>query len=313
MAFNSWILNQTPSSGGSSLYKIMTMLEGAGWIVTESSNGSSVSADNTSFSSGYNNAYAWFRILCPNGFSELGFQRGGSGEVYSYIKYSPGGFTSGGTATNLPSSVDQVVLFGSNNAGTQLFPNGGNYYLQGGADNGITAGDGYGFWVVGYGVDQIPKTCIIMEPVTQTDSSDTSIGQRYMFYIGFAGSSPGVFDNIHLGGVGAYGAPYWIGCLNSSTWTIIPANFIRSATGYTFGSNPHSGKDDRLPLLFCRRPALGGSFYGYKGISSMMMYEYCPRSTAQTKGNRTIITFSGDTTTKVSVSFPWDGTTVPKV
>ena len=316
MAFNSWILNKVPSSGGRALYEIMTMLESAGWVVSESSDGSSVSPNNTNFSTGYNNPYAWFRATCPNGISELGFQRGGSGEQYCYIKYSPGGFTSGGTSTSLPSSVDQVNVFGDNSSGAQLFQGGSTYYLQGGADSGITAGDGYGFWVVGYSAsDQAVRTCIIMEPVVATDPLDTNTGERYMFYIGYANNS--VFDNNHLGNIVGGAEPRWAGYLGSSSFVNIPACYPRTNPGYTFGSNPYSGKDDRIPMLFVRRPGWGltggAAVYGYKGISSMIMYEYTTRSVAQTKGNKTRITFGGDATTKLAISLPWDGTTVPKV
>lgn len=315
MAFNSWILNKTPSSGGRSLYEIMTMLETAGWLISESSDGTSVSPSNANFSTGYNNNYAWFRATCPNGGSELGFQRGAYGEAYCYIKYSPGGFTSGGTSTDLPSSLDQINIFGSDSNGSTLFLGGSQYYLQGGADSGISAGDGYGFWVVGYSIsDQAVRTCIIMEPVISTDPLDVNIGERYMFYAGYANS---VFDNYHLGGIVGGTDPRWIGCLGSSSWVNIPACYPRSNAGYTFGSNSYSGKDDRISMLFVRRPGWGltggAAVYGYKGISSMIMYEYITRSVAQTKGNKTRITFGGDSSTRLSISLPWDGVTVPRV
>lgn len=306
MAFTSWITNQNPSSGGQTLYKFMTMLEGAGWTIQESSDGASYGSGNSLFTSGYNNSQAWFRASIPGGVSELCVQRGASGENYAWIKYSRSAtFNTSPSGGTMPTATDEVSLFGSNFYGDYLFPGGGSYYIQGGADSGITAGDGYGFWLVAYNFDGTTVSSILMDPLIGTDPNDTAVGERYVFFIG---NSSTIFVKGYLSSYYPYNnQPECKSFLGSpASYVEMPASYYQVYNSdIPKGTNPYSGNDDRLPLVFIRQSSFG-SPSGYKGISSMMMWELNTRSITQTKGNKTRISFN-------EISLPWDGVTIPRI
>lgn len=306
MAFSSWITNKIPTSGGQTLYHLMNMLIGAGWTIQESSDGSTYGAGSTYFASGYNNSRAWFRASIPGGVSELCFQRGASSEYSAWIKYSKSDtFNSSAAANTMPTATDEISIFGSDYNGTQLFDGAGSYYIQGGADDGVSAGDGYGFWLVAYRLGGQPFSSILMEPITNTDVNDTAIGERYAFFVGYATD---LFNRYYLSSYYPYSnQPEFKSFLGSpSTFVEMPASYYYVYnSGTPSGTNIYSGKDDRLPLVFIRQTSLG-SPTGYKGVSSMMMWELNARSSAQTKGNKSRITFN-------SISLPWDGSTVPRI
>jgi len=309
MAFTSWILNQTPASGGASLYLIKEMLKSAGWSVQGWGDGSSY-ANNTSGvdgitsggsgAGGFNNSNAWVRIQNPDG-CELCLQRGSSGEQYVNFDYSASdGFITGGGATTLPTATDGQTVASN----YSLFASGGSYYLQGGSDDA----DGYGFWVAGYNAGGAMTTAFFMDPLVQTDASDTS---------------PGKQDIIHCNSTTAYSKSYLsrrdspsFGWLKDSWQRIVcmlytdidGAGSLSSSFPDGINTNPYSGKDDRVPIIYAKGAyAYSTTFpYGYKGISRFMAWEGTARSTADTKESKTRIVFG-------SVSVPWDGTTVPNV
>jgi hypothetical protein len=306
MAFTSWITNQIPGSGGEALFKFMTMLEGAGWTIQESSDGSSYAAGNASFTSGYNNSQAWFRASIPGGVSELCVQRGSGSDRHAWIKYSRSAtFNTSPSGNTMPTASDEINLFGTSSGGDELFASSGTYYLQGGADDNISAGDGYGFWMACYRFGGQPTTAIVMDPLVGTDSNDTATGERYAFFIGRADDC---FSKNYLASYfPSSNQPECKAFLGSpATFVEIPASYYQVYnSGLPSGSNVYSGKDDRLPLVLIRHSSLGSPI-GYKGVSSMMMWELNIRSSTQTKGNKTRISF-GD------ISLPWDGTTTPRL
>ena len=306
MAFTSWITNQIPGSGGEALFKFMTMLEGAGWTIQESSDGSSYAAGNASFTSGYNNSQAWFRASIPGGVSELCVQRGASGQAYAWIKYSRSAtFNTSPSGNTMPTASDEVSIFGVDANGYELFANAGSYYLQGGADDGVTAGDGYGFWLACYRFGGQPTTAIVMDPLVGTDANDTAIGERYAFFIGRADDA--FLKNYLSSYFPSFNQPECKGFLGSpASYVEMPASYyIVNNVGAPSGSNVYSGKDDRLPLVLIRHSSLGAPI-GYKGVSSVMMWELNVRGNTQTKGNKTRISFN-------DISLPWDGTTTPRL
>ena len=307
MAFTSWITNQTPASGGESLYNLKEMLKSAGWTVNGYSDGTtflnnSAGVDGITIggsgAGGFNNSSAWIRLTSPAG-NELVFQRGSGLEYYAYIKQSPSsGFSTGGNATTTPTASDQIDLFYSSSAGGQLFDAGGTYYMQGGADNA----NGYGFWIAAYGFSQNIRTGFVMEPLLQTDSNDTDPGKQNLFYLAAVDGSTYALSSVsNING-------YCVSFLGN-TWTIVPATYYRNNQNNMFpnevGSNSYSGTDDRIPIIYAK-PNNNGYPYGYKGQGRLMMWEGITRSCADTKESQTRIVFG-------NISLPWDGTTTPSV
>jgi hypothetical protein len=205
----------------------------------------------------------------------------------------------------MPTATDEISLFGVDYNGDLLFETGGSYYLQGGADDGITAGDGYGFWLVAYRFGGQSASAIVMDPLVGTDPNDIATGERYVFFTGF-GAYIFVPNNLSNSAPSGY-AP------ECKTFLGSPASYVECPASYYIvynsnsptGSNVYSNKDDRLPLVFIRHSSLGAPS-GYKGVGSMMMWELNARSSTQTKGNKTRISFN-------SISLPWDGTTIPRI
>lgn len=278
MAFTNWITNQIPASGGEALYNLKEMLKGAGWTVNGYSDGTtflnnSAGVDGIttggSGAGGFDNAAAWIRLTSPAG-NELVFQRGSSSEVNAYIKQSPSsGFTSGGGATTTPTASDQIDLFYSNSTGGQLFDTGGTYYMQGGADNA----NGYGFWIATYGFSQNIRTGFVMEPLLQTDSSDTAPGRQNLFYLSAVNSS--TYGLSTVSNINGYSVSFL-----GSAWVVVPGNYYKNENNNMFpgevGSNPYSSTDDRIPIIYAKPNFDGSTYYypyGYKGQGRLMMWE----------------------------------------
>lgn len=312
MAFTSWITNQIPASGGEALYNLKEMLKGAGWTVNGYSDGTtflngSAGVDGIttggSGAGGFDNSAAWIRLTAPSGV-ELVFQRGASDEKNVYIKYSPSsGFITGGGASNTPTATDQVDIHGSDSTGAQLFSAGNAYYMQGGADNA----NEYGFWMACYLFTQEVSTGFVMEPLTQTDSNDTTAGHQNLLYTSYGSTS---FSSSNISGAAANMRSYLGG-----TWIQVLANIYYDNGAAVFptnaGVNSFSSNDDRVPIIYSR-PTVDFSSnpftlpHGYKGVSRFMTWEGTARSCADTKSSRTRIVFG-------EVSLPWDGTTTPLV
>lgn len=304
MAFTSWIINQTPASGGESLYNLKEMLKSAGWTVNGWSDGTnylnnSAGVDGvtsgSSGSGGFNNNGAWIRLTAPSNI-ELCIQRSATGEAFAYIVYSASaGFVSAGaSATTAPNAADGVAIVNG-----QFFDSGGSYYMQGGADDS----NGYGFWMACYNFSQQIRVGFVMEPLLYTDPNDVAPGKQNLFYA--TGPSGDAYSYSHLSNQNGYCASY----LGDNYWTIVPGNVYRNEMGTVFpgsaSSNPYSNTDDRIPIVYAKTNASGYP-YGYKGQSRFMMWEGNTRSCADTKQNKTRIVFG-------NISLPWDGSTTPNI
>lgn len=126
-------------------FEIKELLKSAGWIVKSSSDGTTVDSSGDSLTSsdavagGLGNALSWFRIQIPGGEFELTFQftNTQSSNNHYRVKASETPFTTGGTATETPSSTDEQVIKGG---GTDAAPIGSSWSAHAQSGNGYTCG-----------------------------------------------------------------------------------------------------------------------------------------------------------------------------
>jgi hypothetical protein len=306
--------NNTITTGAEAIYNLKEALKTAGWTVASSSDASTYndSGDQiTSGSSGVNgmdNARAWFRIQMPTSqgaVREFTFQRS---QTYHYqwrIKYSySAGFTGGSPdATTTPSATDEQIL---NGGGTDASPSWDTLFATSGTWRHSCAAGGsdelYVFYSMCFlsGGGSVTST-FIWEAMTANSYPTEDIDPYVLF---FDNTSPddSAFSNVNTGTQG-----YLDKGGGSESFTTIPAlTHEDSVSQIEVGlpSNPHTGKDDLLPMVYARRAALGGTA-GYKGIGYMMRW----LGISRTVGDTITVSSSRDKIVFGDVAFPWDGST----
>jgi hypothetical protein len=305
--------NNTHTQSAESIFALKELLKGTpGWSVkssgdasTYNSTGDQISHDGSG-ANGMDNSKAWFRIQMPTAQSvtrEFTFQRGTS-DYQCRIKYSySAGFTGGSPdATTTPSATDEQILWGSGTDAapgfSTLFPSSGTWMYNCCAGN---SSEGYAFYGIAipqgggstvhyiiwealldnsYPSEDVDPYIIIMEDIAMTLSSLSS-----------SSASP-------VRGYLAKGLP-------AEDWVMIPA-LSHEDTGsnieQALSVNPHTGKDDALPIMYARRAAFAAPT-GYKGVGRMMKWIGTYRYTATTL----TISSSKDRIVFDAVSLPWDG------
>lgn len=319
MAFSQWI-EADSSNGADSIYQVKEMMKAAGWSVLSSSDGTTYNGAGDQISSGgsgaggMDNTNAWFRIQNPDGV-EFTFQRVNL-SYYFRVKCSPvNGFTQnqdgGGSppdATHTPYATDQGVLIGSGTdaspTGNFLFPNSGTWRFKGGADSASP----YHFWSAAFPVGGgVVNHFLAFEGLDACEPTDAA---PFHVYIG-SSSDPGRGT---LGAETGSGTSVrsWatVASTTPSTWTIMPAHYLTTATSFLFPSasvvNPITGKDEVYPIGYGRRSGLGNP--GWKGVGSMVQWNGVLRTT----GDTMTVSTTRDRIVFYEVSMPWQGT-VPTV
>ena len=340
MAFNSYILNQFPTTYGQALSMVVEMLVSAGWTYRASGDGlSGYNATGKVFTStgagalGWNNSGAWARVRDPSGVRELVFQHDAATGLK--IKVSPTAvFTIGGSSTTPPTASDERYIAGTAAAYyTTFFSTGilkGSTLFQGAA----LAQYPYGFW---FASARYPKgglaSGFMMDPV-QSVAEDLD---PYVYTIGREDSTNNypapIFSSAFFASSGvSYGAPN-LNSVSSTTFqgcfafmdpartkflTVKPCGYslgnIGSASAiamYDYGlqANPFNGKLDSLPIPYIRYGASDGTtnstLGGLKGWSTFAKWTGTQRATfTDTMNNKQFICVG-------AMWLPWDGTTTP--
>lgn len=142
-------VNSAPTTGTEVVFKFKTLVKNAGWTVKASGDGSAIFSSTTdiinSSSSGANglgNSNAWYRFQDAGGGREFCIQRGASSTQWK-VKYSAQSkFTTGGSATVMPTATDEKYVLGTSGSFDSWTDTDLTYRWNAGSD-------GYSFWSVG--------------------------------------------------------------------------------------------------------------------------------------------------------------------
>jgi len=310
--------NNTPATGSEAVYLLKEALKTAGWTVASSSDGTTYNASGDQISSGSSgaggmaNSSAWFRIQMPTLDSvvrEFTFQRSTSLNYQWRIKYSySAGFTGGSPgATQTPSATDEQILAG---AGTDASPtystilnssDGGyrwNIAAGGAAENYVfyafsfASGGGVvnAFWL-------LDRMLSGSYPSADVDPVVMGFAATALNVATIQSTSSVIKAYLDKGG-GSEGFVSMPGCVPEDSATHLAGNL---------GTNPHTGNDDSIPIIFARRSALG-SPAGWKGIGSMLRMNGVTRTTGDTYS----VGSARDRIIVDDCNLPWDAS-VPTV
>ncbi len=305
MAFDQWVLNQTPASGTIAMWNHIAMLLAAGWTMPNASDGTTVAANQVTGSgagaNGLGNTSAWVQLRAPVGTRQLVIQRGTAATVGRtwWIKYSPAAGFTGGAATVAPTATDDEDVWGTSAAGTGLLPVDGGYRQQAGADSATGS-----FWMATYPTGGGNPTCAFtLDVLSETVASDTDP-------VAFYTSTASPFLAVDIGGETATSTASGVKGFVSTTWTCIPTLSYFSASGVVvmpggLPTNPYDTDDQAFSIPYARRSALAAP-QGYKGKSSFLRWESPARTTGDTKGALARLVLR-------DCSVPWDGVTTPSV
>ena len=315
MAYDFTDTNLTPATGAEAIFKLKERLKAEGWVVKESSDGSTYSSSSDivtvpgAGAGGMANNSAWFRIQDPATVRELTVQRGTDNKDWR-VKYSAVSKFVGGTPgiTETPSAADEELILG---AGTDAAPSfvtwfgtDGAYKMQIAVDDATP----YPWWFVCYpngGGD--PNAVMVFDPVSNPLAGD---GDPLVIYVGIDGDAnlePSTLGAITAGTSNALARGYLDYGEGGEDWVNILAHTYDSVGGGQFcpdnmTANPHSGKDGMLPIVW-GRPAGQPAPQGYKGTSRTMRWHGTNRSTPSTLSDAA----AGDRFVAGRVSFDWNG------
>ena len=311
-------VNQLPGSGAAALYALIQHLVSAGWTVRAAGDGiSAYSASNGTAvthsgagANGFNNYKAWYRLRMPGTDSaprEIVIQRG-SNATDARVKYSAGAAFSGGSpsATQCSTASNEQVLI---SGGTDALPTGTNLVgtinrVSMWADNAAP----YGFGMVGWSAAGAITFGLALEPMA-SGSYPSEDADPYVWAVHPNAATFGNVDNAWsntgvttTNGWYKYGltGAAWVGIWATRYAPVAGAAFAPNASG---AANPYSGKDDELPLLWGRGPAL--STPGLKGFGQLMRLTWATRPSLSTLS----VASAGakDRLVINQVSIPWSG------
>lgn len=318
MAFDEWIEGESPATGAVAVYRVVEMLVAAGAVIAADSDGTTYDSDGgqvttgASGAGGLGNNSAWVRLTFLDG-REMTIQRGTSDTAWR-VKYSAAeGFTAGSPgATQTPTTTtagEGVTLLGGGTDASPTyatwFNTNGGYKLFGGANSASP----YSWWfgcIPNGGGD--PSAGFVFDPVASPDDDDDD---PIVFYQGLTGAN--VFKAVTIGSVStgttSSRASGWIN-YPSGSLVAIPGNFLTSSGGGVLfpgvaGSNPHSGKDNTIPVAWWRGSAQA-SPYGYKGLSRVLKWNSVTRSSGETF----TVSTTRDRISLGDVNLPWSGAVV---
>ena len=332
-----WNTNQNPTTGAQAMFQLIQCMLSGGWVqagsgdaTTFSNSGVGPVANGSAGVTGLGNNSSWVRLQAPimtyagsSSKRELCIQHGSTNDRDWWIRYSiSGSFIGTGngaiSATVTPTATEQVNLWGSTAAGTQLFDASLTYrchtMAHGSHPHGfylLTIPNGGTFWNNGN------KTVILMDPCSNTSSLDPD---PYVFYIDY---STQVFLTYNGGGGRWYtDAPNAIGLFSpvtsSANYKTINAATYPTALGGNGGTacDPFGGKDFILPVFYGRRSNQAAPV-GPKGFGTLLFM--APTSTGLAEGyvgkatGETLSIASTGANDKIVVSqfcLPWNGSVV---
>jgi hypothetical protein len=303
-----WVfdVNQSPATGAVAMWQFIAVLKSAGWTQQDSSDGTTRGAAQvTSGGTGANglgNNSAWVRLQDPAGVQEITIQRGTANTAWR-MKYSPAAKFVGGSpsVTATPSAADETLLAG---AGTDASPTttvwfsaDNGYKFHCGADNASPYG-AY-FFALAHGAATL-RCGFVMDPIGQADTLDTAPVAFYRAFNASCFMISGVSG--HLSATSATATSSGVLGKLASSYVCVPALAVGSFPG-SVGVNPHSGKDDGVPLIYTRSSSLAAP-YGYKGFATVMRLNGMSRTTGDT------LNVDGGTKNYIivgDVRLPWAG------
>ncbi len=302
-------VNNESCTGPEAVYLLKELLKSAGWTVKASSDGTTYNATSdiilsgSSGASGLANNSAWFRIQDPIAQREFVIQRGTSNPVWRVAYSASSKFTSGGSASVLPTATDQQFIIGSSGATASWFTTDNTYRWHGGADNA----DGYGFWAAGIAVGGAtnPNHIFLFEPMKSGSYNVLDI-DPYIIYTEVTGA---VCQATDFRGTGVNG---WARKgFSDETWVNWHGEQILSNVSVEIypsgvGTNPFNGKDTLISLVFGRptRGLSGGiAMGGFKGIAQNTKWNAIARTTGTTLTIETI----RDRIILGDINVPWNG------
>lgn len=151
------LVNQNPATGAIAMYLMKQLLKSAGWVVKESSDGTTYNAaadiitSGAAGAGGMANNSAWFRIQDPGTRREFCFQRGTTNLVWRVTYSALDKFVTGSpSATRVPTAADfgTALVGGGTDASPSfatLFDTDNTYKWMVVADS-AAEGNVYGFW-----------------------------------------------------------------------------------------------------------------------------------------------------------------------
>jgi len=305
------------SNGSELLWHLKELLKVAGWVVTQSGDGTTYNAagdELDTIAKFRDNTRAWFAIRDPDNVRAFTFQRV-SNSANCRVKYAAvDGFTGGSPSANTTPAAttpaEEAVVMGS---GTDASPSGAAFGFSGASILYAVADDAapYVFAAFGRnsssGNDQAGFFMDALAPnsYTDTDGDPVVIGwndgdgsQAYKMQGPPSGTSEGARGWLRKNSGGAFvgmGSPLIYG-LGASV-NQIPKQF---------GADPESGDDITIPLMWGRSTALSAPV-GWKGISTLFRQITTGRANGDTLETMTRILVQ-----QAEWTMPWNGT-VPAV
>lgn len=287
-------IQTTPATGAQAIFEWKELLKsswgssiirssGTGTSGTFNSTGDDITNGGTG-TGGMARNNAWFRLRMPTN-EEFIFQRG-TNNVSWRIKHSRAGFTGGSpSATQVPSSTDEVILFGSGSDASPTFATffsatDATYRFKAVVDNASPYLWWFGSFPIGGGV---PNLAFVYDPLVATHPSDT-----YKSIIHFSNSgsafvmsaitseTPAATNNV---------THSYLPSASVGTYAHINGNTFRNVTGELgvsggtggIGANLINSKDEMLPIAYARRAAIAN--FCWKGIGTCMYQIGTVRST----------------------------------
>ena len=295
------------------MYDFKEHLKTLGWTVVLSGDGSTQygASDYITSYAVLAVSHAWFVIRSPDNRYYL-FDHAGGSISSGVIAYSPVTAFTGGSATTPPTTSDNThrYLIGDATHTMNLgYSGSGTMYYNFIVDNAAP----YGWWVFGFtsafGNNMVGWGC---EPLLAGSYNPSDL-DPYVHYIG-EGLTDSFNVDYDLGASGStydsYGFKGWYK-YPSGTWISTPALGFKSYSNRIIpnglGASPYNGNDQLIPMIFGRYEvgaSIVSGFSGYKGVSSMMMWNGTTRAMGTTFNGKTRISLR-------DCSVPWDGATTP--
>lgn len=310
-------VNQLPGSGAAALYALIQHLVSAGWSIKASGDGLSAyssttsvfSAGSASGANGWNNYKAWARLRMPGTDAaprEVVIQRG-TNATDTRWKYSAGAAFTGGSpsATQCATATNEQVLI---SGGTDALPTGTNFV---GTINRVSMWANnaapYGLGMVGWSAAGASTFGLALEPMA-SGSYPSEDADPYVWMMHPNAATFGASNTIANSASTVVNGWYKFG-LTGAAWTPMfapqytptaGAAFVPNASGV---ANPYSGKDDEIPMLWGRGPALATP--GLKGFGALCRWTWAARPTLSTLS----VASAGakDRLVINQMSIPWSG------
>lgn len=296
-----FFVNNTFNNGAQAMWKLVTSLVTAGWVVKADSDGTTYAAGGGQVTGGgtgahgLDNASAWIRVQAPSvGASgqtrEFTFQRGTADARYWRIKYSASaGFIIGAAAIVVtPTAADEVVMF---SLGTDAAPAFTNWFPNTDFRWHVACGGGaesYSFYAFGMMVGtNSTANGMCLDVMASGSYSDLDIDPAVVYVSGSNGSgyefgSSHVFSVADMNGLGNVTNPSlaraWLGptsqagiaTAGTNNQRVAMATYSTNGMGaYGLGRCPWNNVEDMLPVWWMRSPSALPLPAGLKGRSTL--------------------------------------------